>query len=349
MIDWRQTFKESSLDVVFRVDDPLLWLGTYVRLPFRSANLLPSALDYQLAYQRGQGGDWHDISCVLCWNNQAVALWPLSISERSGVSLLSTQGMPVTQPIFVAECPASTRKKYTVECLSLAERLADRLGLNKWRSMPLFVGGYELDDWHIEAMGRGAKCAVRHELYIDLRMALSDIKSGFRRSFRSLVTSGARMWCVDILSAPGNSAVWDEFRLLHIEVAGRVTRSLESWQLQHESLVADESFLVVLRDQSGRMVGAGYFMCSGDEGVYAVAAYDRSLFHKPLGHVVQYRAIEELKRRGCRWYRIGTRCFPGDDPVPNSKQLAIAAFKQGFASHVFPSFLLTHSVQAESE
>jgi len=348
MIDWRQAFAESGLDVVFRVDDPALWAATLARLPFRPANYLASALDYQLAYQRGHGGDWQEASCVLRWNNKAVALWPLTVAERAGVGQLSAQGMPVMPPLFVGDCPALTRKKYTADCLRIADRLAAALGLAEWRSAPAFVDRAELDDWQLVAMGQGARCAVRHELYVDLRLTLAEIKSGFRKSFRSLVTSGERLWRVDILRAPGDAAVWDEFRLLHAEVAGRVTRSLESWQLQHAALVADEGFLVVLRDADGRMVGAGYFMCSADEGVYAVAAYDRSLFDKPLGHVVQYRAIEELQRRGCRWYRIGTRCFPGDEPAPNAKELAIAAFKQGFASHVFPSFLLTHAVGAES-
>lgn len=346
MIDWRPVFTESGLDVVFRVDDPALWAATYARLPFRPANYLASALDYQLVYQRGHGGDWQEASCVLRWNNKAVGLWPLTVAERPGVAVLSAQGMPVMPPLFVAECPAPTRKKYTAVCLRIAERLADMIGLSEWRSAPAFVDRADLDNWQLAAMSRGVSIAVRHELYVDLSLTLAKIKSGFRKSFRSLVTSGERLWRVDILSAPGDTQVWDEFRLLHAEVARRVTRSMESWQSQYCALVADEAFLVELRDADGRMAGSGYFMCSADEGVYAVAAYDRSLFDKPLGHVVQYRAIEELQRRGCRWYRIGTRSFPGDEPEPSLKELTIAAFKQGFATHVFPSFLITHSVSA---
>ena len=347
MIDWRQAFAESGLDVVFRVNDPASWAETFDRLSFRPVNYLASALDYQLAYQRGHGGDWQEASCVLRRNNKAVAIWPLTVAERDGVAVLSAQGMPVMPPLFVAECPALTRKKYTVDSLRIADRLAKRLGLSEWCSTPAFADGSDLGDWQLGAMRQGARCAIRHELYVNLRLTLAEIKSGFRKSFRSLVTSGERLWHVNILRAPGDATVWDEFRLLHAEVAGRVTRSLESWQSQRAALAADEGFLVVLRDAGERMVGAGYFMCSADEGAYAVAAYDRSLFDKPLGHVVQYRAIEELQRRGCRWYRIGTRCFPGDEPTPNAKELAIAAFKQGFASHVFPSFLFTHSVGAE--
>lgn len=347
MIDWRSSFSESDLDVVFRVDDSALWAETYNRLPFRPANYLASALDYQLAYQRGHGGEWQELSCVLRANNKSVAIWPLSIAERDGVASLSSQGLPLMPPLFVSECPALTRKKFTADCLRIADRLAARLNLTEWCSAPAFANRAAIDDWQLAAMGQGARCSVRHELYVDLRLTLPEIKSGFRKSFRSLVTSGERLWRVEILRTPGDAAVWEEFRLLHAEVAGRVTRSQESWQSQHDALGADEGFLVVLRDAGGRMVGAGYFMCSADEGVYAVAVYDRSLFDKPLGHVVQFQAIQELQRRGCRWYRIGNRSFPGDEPAPNAKELAIASFKQGFASHIFPSFLLIHAVFSE--
>lgn len=347
MIDWRCVFSEPDLDVVFRVDDPTFWEETYNRLPFRPVNYLASALDYQLAYQRGHGGEWQELSCVLRANNKAVAIWPLTVADPEVVASLSSQGLPLMPPLFVAECSVLTRKKFTAACLGIAKQLAARLGLAEWCSASAFIDRADIDAWQLAAMEQGARCSVRHELYVDLRLTLPQIKSGFRKSYRSLVTSGERLWRVEILRAPGDATVWEEFRLLHAEVAGRVTRSLESWQVQYDALTADEGFLVVLRDARGRMVGAGYFMCSADEGVYAVAAYDRSLFDKPLGHVVQYRAIDELQRRCCRWYRIGKRNFPGDEPAPNVKELAIATFKQGFASHVLPSFLLTHTVNTE--
>jgi len=86
------------------------------------------------------------------------------------------------------------------------------------------------------------------------------------------------------------------------------------------------------------MVGGALFHTTPDEGLYAVGAYDRSLFDKPLGHVAQALAIEEMVRRGIRWYRIGTRTYPGDSPAPSTKDLNISDFKQGFASHLFARF-----------
>ena len=97
------------------------------------------------------------------------------------------------------------------------------------------------------------------------------------------------------------------------------------------------------------MVGGGLFHVTRDECEYAVGAYDRSLFDKPLGHVVQYHAIEEMKRRNIRWYKLGPRFYPADVPHPTQKELSIADFKQGFASHIFARFDIRHQIQGGSE
>ena len=92
------------------------------------------------------------------------------------------------------------------------------------------------------------------------------------------------------------------------------------------------------------MVGAGLFNFTRDEGLYAIGAYDREQFDKPLGHVVQYYAIEELKKRDVRWYKLGARPYPTHFPVPSAKEISIGEFKQGFASHLLPRIILEHVV-----
>ena len=77
---------------------------------------------------------------------------------------------------------------------------------------------------------------------------------------------------------------------------------------------------------------------------HAVAAYDRTLFDKPLGHVVQYRAIEEMKKRNISWYKIGVRPYGSDNPKPTEKEISIGEFKAGFSSHCFPHYRLTHQL-----
>jgi FemAB family protein len=176
---------------------------------------------------------------------------------------------------------------------------------------------------------------------------MPEIKAQFRKSYRPLVSSGLRTWRVFEMTG-ADEPRWQQFRDLHAHVAGRVTRSAQSWEHQYQSICTGDGFLIYLLDGADRMVGGGYFQTSRDEGVYAVAAYDRALFDKPLGHVVQHRAIEVLKERGARWYKIGARPYPGETPVATSKELSIADFKQGFATHFFPRYVLDHEFR-ESE
>ena len=60
--------------------------------------------------------------------------------------------------------------------------------------------------------------------------------------------------------------------------------------------------------------------------------YDRALFDQPIGHLVQMLAIEEMKRRGIAWYRIGRRSYAGENPPPDAKEQNIGVFKEGFST-----------------
>ena len=58
-----------------------------------------------------------------------------------------------------------------------------------------------------------------------------------------------------------------------------------------------------------------------------------------------YNAIlEELKKRNVRWYKLGPRPFGSHTPAPNEKEISIGEFKHGFASHLFPRYVLYHPV-----
>lgn len=344
MKNYFNIFDDANLAVIFRKADPDLWAATYASLPFRPLDYLASSLDYQLAYQRGHGGMWEDLSCILHANGKPVGIWPITLSKQENSWNISSHGMPIMPPLFVDQCPSSIIKKLTKNCLDVLNYFAIQFELKNWVSSFGFIERMHCSDWELLLMRDGAYCEVHHELYIDLTKSLAEIKASFRRSYRSLVNSGEREWTVDVLRAPGNHKIWSEFRCLHAEVSGRVTRCSESWDQQYTALQRGEAFLIFLRNSNGRMVGGGYFMNSDDEGVYAVGAYDRNLFHKPLGHVVQYKAIDELKNRGCRWYRLGRRIFSSSTPSPSDKDLSIAHFKEGFATHVFRSFSFCRTV-----
>ena len=88
------------------------------------------------------------------------------------------------------------------------------------------------------------------------------------------------------------------------------------------------------------MIGGGLFSVSRDEGSYSVGVYDRSLFDKPVSHLVQWEAIKHMKAVGLKWYYIGQRFYSGDIVQPTAKEMEISYFKEGFSSNVFVNMTL---------
>jgi FemAB family protein len=333
----------AGLHGISREENFLLWSQVLDRLTYIPVTYSHASIDYQLAYQRGHDGDWWDISLILCHDKQPCGVWPLSLSVKDEKWSVTSHGMPVLPPIFMNGFLGKSQKTLVKQCLSVMEELCRAFGIPSWESSESFNGHLEssLSEWHLQSMQLGARPILHHELFIDTSLDMAAIKSGFRKSYKSLISSGMRLWQVGIMSE-ANAQVWDEFRNFHYQVSGRITRSAESWDLHHQAIAQGDAFLVFLRDRDGKMVGGGFFNATRDESVYGVGVYDRSLFDKPLGHVVQYQAIAEMKNRGVRWYKIGFRPYQGDSPT--EKELSIAEFKQGFASHVFPQFILRNDL-----
>ena len=289
---------------------------------------------YQHCYAAQSCPAFEDCSVVIRHAGQAIGVWPLNVRVATDGPAVGSNDGSVLPPLFAAQTGRKLLRSTIVSLAAVIEEVARRAGLSSWQGTESFGGEDGCSEWHLLAMERGARLAVGHEIYADLGRTLADIKSTLRKSYKSLLTEAERHWRAAIHHGACED-VFDEFRRLHLKVAGRATRSMETWDRQMEALHAEAAFLVSLRDADETLVGAGLFHVSPHEALYAVGAYDRSLFDKPLGHLVQWQAIQEMQRLGLRWYKLGARPYPGDTPAPNAKELSIAHFKQGFASHVF--------------
>lgn len=319
------------------------WDETCLRLNYFPVAYSSSMIDYQLEYFKGQGCATVDVSLLLRSNDQPCGIWPLSIRlEKNGDCCIGSNGSAILPPLFVSSAPLKTMKSITSACFETIDTICRNFGQVKFESLDSFVDSISLSEWHHQLMSKGATVTVSHDLFVDLTPSIEEIKSRFRRRYKSLISVGDRLWNVEIVGQADPSQ-WDEFHQLHLAVAGRVTRSKESWRLQHEAIALGNAFLVRLRDEHGRFIGGALFYVTRDEGLYAVGVYDRDLFDKPIGHVVQYYAIKEMKRRGLRWYKLGSRVYCACEPEPSSKEMNISNFKHGFASHIFPSFHLRRS------
>lgn len=299
-------------------------------------------IDYQMAYWTNPeaGSEAVDLSIIIMHDQRPCGIWPLSLRCSASELQLGSNGGAIEPPLFIRNLSRKTAKQLTTNCQKFLQFLGRSLGLEQIVCLEQFVESkMGLSDWYDSFLSAGATVSVRHELFTNLELDSETIWGTIRRRYRSMINSGMKLWQIELLDHE-DFLVWNEYRELHISVAGRITRNKESWDIQHKAIASGNAFLIYLRDATGRMIGGGLFHYTRDEGVYAVGAYDRNMFDKPISHVVQYRAIEIMKRKGVRWYRIGQRPYLGELPEPTSKELAIADFKQGFASHLMPRYLI---------
>lgn len=333
----------SGETVVLATESPALWKATLDNCDYVPVAYTHESMAYNVAYLRSGGANCGDCSLIWHWNGAPCGVWPLSFAVGAEGTTLHSHGTPILPPLFASGTPDSIRKRLCRASVALTARACEILGNQSLNASNPFLHQSELGVWHDEWMLRGASCSNSHQLFLDLRPSLAAIKSGFRKSYKSLINSGRREWTVTVLDTP-DSSIWAEFAQLHLDVSGRKTRSDETWALQLRQIAVGEALLVLLRDGEGKMVGGGFFQFSRDEALYAVGAYDRKLFPKPLGHVVQATAIEELKRRNIRWLKLGRRFFSSDFPTPTEKEVSISEFKSGFSSHLFAEFYLTRKL-----
>jgi hypothetical protein len=179
---------------------------------------------------------------------------------------------------------------------------------------------------------QGAKATPIFSQVIDYTKEKATEKSSIRKSYKSLINWGLRELKPRVYDE--SNITWEHmniFRQLHIEQAGRETRSEASWRKQYEMVRAGEAFAVCGRINDN-VVSAGLFIHGKYNCYYQVSASRRDMFQKPLFHSLMWLAILHAKKLGCRWFEIGEQLYPNHpfDKPPSKKELGISDFKAGF-------------------
>ena len=318
----KPSFQETLkiLALIYPIGTTVLSASSYASVYHQVSNV-----DYYSAYFQGE-----NISFVLIEDHKPIAIFPIFAYQDNNEWKISSNSLGVISPLFIRDIPKKSRKRLEKQLIEIILLISKKL---KLRKIVLFEHSHFLSNWFLLWLERADKDFITYQLAIDLQQSVESIKLDFRKSYKPLVNKALKDWDVKVCEENVDE-VFEEFKDLHFEAAGKQTRSKESWSIQRQQIENKEAFLVSVRDGS-TLIGAGFFNFSRDMGTYSVGAYKRDLFDKPIGHAVQMIAINKLKDLGCKTYILGQKAVALSSSVSSKKEASISHFKEGFAGYVF--------------
>ena len=311
---------------VTEVDFTAMWERLRTTAEWRHPFLSASDIAYSKEY--AQDSHFEDVSCVIAEDQTPILGARMAIrTYADGHRELSGFGRPIEYLESPTAAPAQRDGAAGVlreQLQALLQREAFAVVLFRELQPVLSPIGRCLLD-------AGARATPRFTQVIDLSLPEVLLRLQVRKSYKSLINWGEKNIHLTLRDhASVTNDDMEEFRRLHIEAAGRETRSHRTWELQLDMVRQKEAFLLLGR-LDGALVTAAFFVHSPQYCYYGVSAAKRELFEKPLAHVVMWRAILHAKAIGCRWFEVGDQLFPAQTaPPPTPKDLGISTFKKGF-------------------
>ncbi len=315
-IDWDKTFLECNTPIVYY-----------------SSNFI----DFRIECFSGNKIKCDDFSFGVQLDGKTICILPLLFFENGDENGLSFLNRSIYPPIFLDNVSKKIQKEISNLLVEKLESLLKKFNLTNVEIIDQLYPSDNLSIWHKIVYKRAKTCNILRESFVKLSFGYSKIKSNYRKSYKSLISKGNKLFQAFKLEK-NHKSVWEEFKNLHFKSAGRKTRSDKSWEILFNDLNAQKYDFYFCRDNNGVMRGGSLIMKSAFEAFYSIAAYDRDLFHLPIGHFLQDFIIKDLIQTNIHWYRLGRYYSINDFDKPTEKEIQIGQFKSGFSTHIIANY-----------
>lgn len=334
----KKLIDDENLDAEFRNLSNSKWNDIINKSEDLPVFYMEHFVNYQKILFKFLSDSSEDISLILYHDKRPCGVWPLffDYKKKEPIKSINNQyGGVVVPPLFIKNFPKKSQRNIIKSCIEFLNKLLKKNNAQCWRTNELNLSA-KLSQWFQIALEKGGILdKVSYELHLDLTMSIQEIRKYIRKSYRPLISLGQKKWNVSLMDQY-NEEIWNKFKTLHKNNAGRVTRSIDTWNIQHQAIKSGDAILVYVLDKDGIMVGGGYFDMSVFQCSYSVGSYNKNFTDQPIGHIIQYQAIITMKEKGRKMYYLGDRFYQEAPPYVTRKQVDISYFKQGFSSLVLP-------------
>ena len=279
--------------------------------------------------------DARDLSFFLMRGGRAIGIVPLTVQNRrigdfEGREAAYYSGF-LPWPCFAKGLPdLSGVEEFAFMEL---ERRASAAGAGRIRvrSCPATPISDEVERIaRIASVRRFAHSSIRSHIVALEPGTLANVRERYRRYHRKF----SPQFELEVLDGVKLDRHWEQtYFELHVKDAGGQFRSRESYTRQADLARKGEGFYVAARHRERGAV-AGMLLVSFVKNT----AFDNSVGVEPefqemyVSHLLKWRAIEELLKRGAKTYELGELAEPATMlKVPSPKQCGISHFKEGWA------------------
>jgi len=300
---------------------------------------------YQIAYSGNTL--LKDISTILVDStNTPVLICPLYLEEYDGVKQLSYRGgylNVLRAPLFSRDISHKRRHKVETYFFELLNEYAKVYKIKKICFLidPL-CQIFEEERYNYLNKYGFFDCSMQTRI-IDLQQSVEELWSKIRKSIKPMINKQYKVYKISVIDSNCDTKIIEEkhkvYKELHHKTAGRITRPLQTFDLQLEMLKNNESFMIEVL-YKGRTVCINYFIHSKYSGYYASSADDPDFKAEvSTNHALQWQAIKHLKKLGAKYFELDNQYF-GEQIFehPSAKEINISIFKSAFGGKNVPIF-----------
>ena len=142
---------------------------------------------------------------------------------------------------------------------------------------------------------------------VDLAQSLDDLRKGLHQRWRNYLKNAEKS--AYTLLEGSSDEIYETFLVLYRQMMVRkqfdTTVDVEEFARLQQALPVNLKMRVFVCQFEGRALNALVVSAIGDSAIYLLAATGDEGLKGKGAHLLQWRAMQWLKERGCRWYDVG--------------------------------------------
>ena len=232
--------------------------------------------------------------------------------------------------------------EYFEELTKFLKKKARVLNIDFIRSSPFI----ELNEKNNSTFVRsGWKKAPIHMLaenlwFLDITKSEEEIMKGMRKTMRNLIRRATKEGVTIEISK--NAADVEHFINIHQDTVQRhkfTPYTNDYFRAQVNTFLQNDDVLIFLAKYQNKVIAAAVIMFYGNMASYHHGASLSEYYKIPASYLLQWTAIQEAKKRGCKTYNFWGIIPEGKELSPILKKkhpfLGVTKFKKGFGGYQF--------------